>query len=144
MRTRNETRSPDELKRARRGLSAPTYRPGNSQSPGAVPHLRRALGNQAVGEAIQTKLAVGPVDDPYEREADRMAARIMRARANPAVPSDIVAHRGGNGGRPTRLIPGSDVRESLLPTAQPLKLAILETPIPVHGSRHPLVTFVLH
>jgi hypothetical protein len=43
--------------------------------------LARDLGNQAVGEAVQTKLAVGPVDDPHERQADRMAEQVMRMPA---------------------------------------------------------------
>jgi hypothetical protein len=45
--------------------------------------LQRTLGNQAMlrflhARAIQPKLTVGPADDAYEREADRMADAVMR------------------------------------------------------------------
>ena len=39
--------------------------------------LQRAYGNRAVTRLIQTKLTVGPVGDRYEREADRVAERVM-------------------------------------------------------------------
>jgi len=38
--------------------------------------LQGAAGNQAVQRLLQTKLAVGTVDDEYEREADRVAAQV--------------------------------------------------------------------
>ena len=48
--------------------------------------LQRQLGNQATTRLIvQAKMNVGPVDDKYEREADQMAASVMRQlNANPA------------------------------------------------------------
>ncbi|MCL4507517.1 MAG: DUF4157 domain-containing protein [Chloroflexi bacterium] len=57
-------------------------------NPGQVLHLQRAIGNRAVSRliagrraAIQAKLTVGAADDPYEREADRVATQVMSANA---------------------------------------------------------------
>jgi Skp family chaperone for outer membrane proteins len=51
-------------------------------SPVQILQLQRTLGNRAVGQllqrAIQAKLTVGPVDDPYEEEADHVADQVMR------------------------------------------------------------------
>ncbi len=51
-------------------------------------HLQRTIGNRAVGQllsqrqaAIQAKLTVGAADDPYEREADRVASQVMSMSA---------------------------------------------------------------
>ena len=48
-----------------------------------IGRLQRALGNSGMHRllrsgAIQAKLTVGPADDQYEREADRMADEVMR------------------------------------------------------------------
>jgi hypothetical protein len=59
------------------------------QGPGGVratvDRLQRAVGNRGVHRLLQTqtrliqpKLTVGPADDQYEREADRVAADVMR------------------------------------------------------------------
>ena len=79
-------------------------------SPVAMLSLQRAIGNQAVGRligrpvqfkeaepaphrhtrpggALQPKLMVGAADDPYEHEADRMAAQVMRM---PTLPAGVV------------------------------------------------------
>jgi hypothetical protein len=40
--------------------------------------LQRKAGNATVNRLIQTKLTVGRADDPYEREADRVAGEVMR------------------------------------------------------------------
>lgn len=62
-------------------------------------HLQRAIGNRALGQllsnpsrsransapAIQTKLQVGPANDKYEQEADRVADSVMRSMANPTL-----------------------------------------------------------
>ena len=60
--------------------------------PAKVLHLQRTIGNRAVGQllegrhrAIQTRLTVGAADDPYEREADRVASQVMSSSA----PSDV-------------------------------------------------------
>jgi hypothetical protein len=61
--------------------------------------LQQTIGNRAVGQllsnaaragtgrapALQTKLQVGPVDDKYEREADKVADSVMRSMANPTL-----------------------------------------------------------
>ncbi len=54
-----------------------------------VLQLQRSIGNQAVyhlvaGGVLQTKLKVGPAGDSYEREADAVAAEVMR-NLEPAV-----------------------------------------------------------
>ena len=55
-----------------------------------IERLQHAAGNHAVhrlvSAAIQTKLTVGPADDEYEREADRVADEVMRM---PAAPQEI-------------------------------------------------------
>ncbi len=43
--------------------------------------LQRTVGNRAVRQILQAKLAVGPANDHYEREADHVAASIMREPA---------------------------------------------------------------
>ena len=50
--------------------------PGRA-TPGDILALQRAYGNRAVTRLIQAKLTVGPVGDRYEREADRVAERVM-------------------------------------------------------------------
>ena len=39
--------------------------------------MQRSLGNGAFGRVVQARLIVGPVGDPYEREADRVAEEVM-------------------------------------------------------------------
>src|SRR5262249_51218271 len=55
-------------------------------TPHDVLHLQRTIGNRTVTEllapkapVIQPKLTVGPADDPYEQEADRVAEQVMAA-----------------------------------------------------------------
>lgn len=77
----------EELRLARQAetdKAAPTtaqpanVRPG-AATPRGVLALQRRFGNRAVNQTIvQPKLQVGPADDPYEREADRMAERVVR------------------------------------------------------------------
>ncbi|NEQ11817.1 MAG: hypothetical protein F6K37_39915, partial [Moorea sp. SIO4E2] len=43
--------------------------------------LQRKLGNQAVNRLIQTKMQVGEPNDVYEKEADSVAAQVMRMAA---------------------------------------------------------------
>ena len=50
-------------------------------------HLQRTVGNRAVGRFLQAKLAISQPDDPYEREADRVADTVMRMPA-PAPPDE--------------------------------------------------------
>lgn len=63
--------------------------------------LQQTIGNQAVGRLIQAKLKVGQPEDKYEREADRVAERVMRMpepRTSPAttgLQSQINGLRGG-------------------------------------------------
>ncbi|AOY79962.2 DUF4157 domain-containing protein [Moorena producens JHB] len=45
--------------------------------------LQRKLGNQAVNRLIQTKMQVGEANDVYEKEADTVAAQVMRMAAPP-------------------------------------------------------------
>jgi hypothetical protein len=62
------------------------------RGPGVV-ELQRSIGNQAVyrlvaGGVLQAKLQVGPAGDSYEREADRVAAEVMRNLAPSVTPDD--------------------------------------------------------
>ncbi|WP_293024500.1 DUF4157 domain-containing protein [Moorena sp. SIO3I8] len=45
--------------------------------------LQSIIGNQAVNRLIQTKMQVGEPDDVYEKEADTVAAQVMRMPAPP-------------------------------------------------------------
>ena len=73
----------------RRRPPAATGTPAVRMHSGAAPlvGLQRAAGNRAVsrllaaGGVLQAKLVVGPADDVYEREADRVADEVMRAPA---------------------------------------------------------------
>ena len=40
--------------------------------------LQRKIGNQAIGQLLQTKLTINQPGDPYEQEADSVAERVMR------------------------------------------------------------------
>ncbi len=73
-----------------------------SNGPGAAPRaqlmrtLQRSVGNTRVanliGRQIQTKLSVGEVDDPQEREADRVAETVTQpgSKSEDSVPRQIV------------------------------------------------------
>lgn len=53
-----------------------------ANGPGSILALQRKAGNRATAELLrrgQARLEVGPVDDPYEREADMVAARVGAA-----------------------------------------------------------------
>lgn len=46
--------------------------------------LQRQRGNHYVQQVVQAKLMLGPPEDHYEREADRIAEQVMRGTAQPA------------------------------------------------------------
>ena len=53
-----------------------------SARPAPAPvHKPKSIGNQASLGRLQTKLTIGAVDDPLEREADAVADRVMRTPA---------------------------------------------------------------
>ncbi|MCX6676987.1 MAG: DUF4157 domain-containing protein [Methanothrix sp.] len=61
--------------------------PAGSRKEAAL-SLQRAKGNRFVqGMAVQAKLMVGPADDQYESEADRVAEQVMRT------PETVALHR---------------------------------------------------
>jgi hypothetical protein len=70
---------------ARPAVKTPLMRPSIQKAPGntAGRTWPAVFGNQATLRRLQAKLAVGPVDDPLEREADRAAEQVMRAGAAP-------------------------------------------------------------
>src|SRR3954451_11237971 len=72
--------------RSREPVSGPGARRERSPEPaGEVPKILEvgaALGNRATaallgGGLLQRKVAIGPADDPLEREADRLADRVL-------------------------------------------------------------------
>lgn len=69
----------------RAASSGPAYVPANS--------WRRSLGNR--GSILQTKLKVGAVNDPLEKQADRVADRVVRgvAPAETTMPAAAGLHR---------------------------------------------------
>jgi hypothetical protein len=67
-----------------RAATRPAAR-GVMHARGGVGQLQRALGNRGMSRLlrsgpVQAKLAVGPVNDEYEREADHVAESVMRMR----------------------------------------------------------------
>lgn len=48
---------------------------------GRLLSLQQSAGNRAVTRLVQAKLLVGPVDDPYERQADRIASLVTGGRS---------------------------------------------------------------
>jgi hypothetical protein len=89
-------RQPAQAQRAdpQRSAGRPE-RQGAVQARAGIERLQRALGNRGMTRllrsgAIQAKLAVGPADDEYEREADRVADEVMRM---PDPTSTVTAQR---------------------------------------------------
>jgi hypothetical protein len=72
----------------------PSLRSALSTPSAALTQLQRAVGNCAMHRmlraAVQPKLTVGPADDEYEREADRVAESVMRMPAPPADGEDTI------------------------------------------------------
>ncbi|MFN8494540.1 MAG: DUF4157 domain-containing protein [Caldilineaceae bacterium] len=61
---------------------------------GRAAHLQRTLGNRALGQLIvQAKLTLGPVNDPYEQEADRVAKQVVQ-QVNQPQPAATPANSG--------------------------------------------------
>jgi hypothetical protein len=58
--------------------------------PDDVLQLQRAYGNRAVAGLIQAKLVVGPANDRYEQEADRMADYVVK-QAGPVAPATVAS-----------------------------------------------------
>jgi hypothetical protein len=80
---RTVTRRPDIAPIARASLDSAL----------GVLELQRWVGNQAVyrliaGGVLQAKLQVGPADDSYEREADQVAAEVMRNLSPSVAPEE--------------------------------------------------------
>ena len=55
---------------------------GRALSPAQVLALQQMQGNRAVSDLLQRKVTVGPADDAYEREADRVAAQVVSGPAS--------------------------------------------------------------
>jgi hypothetical protein len=82
-----------------------------------VLRLHRAIGNQAVRRLLQPKLTVGAPEDAYEREADRVAERVMRMpearpKGNCSCGGSCVECRAGQTGR------GHGPHEAITPLIQ--------------------------
>src|SRR5262249_27968881 len=67
--------------------SSPATETADAQPPSAQPSGSEAPDEQPA-PAVQAKLAVGPADDPLEREADAVAERVMRMPARIAAPRE--------------------------------------------------------
>ena len=75
------TRHDDSQRRhLRRLLSRP-----ESSGPNDILSLQRTVGNRATARFVQAKLHVGPTNDRYEREADRVARQVTAMRDVPSV-----------------------------------------------------------
>lgn len=74
-RTTSTTMSGDQQ---RVSITANDRKPGIPLTPGNLRFLQRNAGNNAVGALLQAKLKVGQSGDKYEREADRIADKVMR------------------------------------------------------------------
>lgn len=51
--------------------------PGKEAAPPGLAGLQQTVGNRAVQRLLQAKLTVGPANDQYEQEADRVAGQVM-------------------------------------------------------------------
>ena len=71
---------------------------------------------------LQAKLAVGPVDDPLEHEADRIAERVMASSAaDPAGAAPVRAQRAGGDGTGSMETAPPSVESTLAATGRPLE-----------------------
>ncbi len=67
---------------------------------GVLDQVQQQAGNQAVqGYFLQAKLAVSEPDDPYEQEADQVAAKVMRMPTEKPVPPRVSRLSGGVQGK---------------------------------------------
>jgi hypothetical protein len=73
---------------------APERWPAASPAPAPLVPLQQSIGNRAVGRLIQAKLKVGRPGDRLEREADRVADKVMRM-PDGAAPAAIAARSTG-------------------------------------------------
>lgn len=84
------------LQHEKHGRQSQAGQRGRNQAPSSVDSPQRlasAMGNRAFGHMLQAKLAVSAPSDQYEREADRVADRVMRM-ASPAKPAPMRTPRG--------------------------------------------------
>lgn len=77
----HQTAQPQRADPQRCGLHRAPQGPSFVRS--GITRLQSTAGNRAIhrflsSSAIQPKLTVGPADDEYEREADRVAGEVMR------------------------------------------------------------------
>lgn len=84
--------------REKRGNRTQTDPRGRTQAPtttgaGLPQRLASAIGNRALGRVLQAKLTVGPSNDRYEREADRVADQIL-GMISPPKPAASETPRG--------------------------------------------------
>lgn len=75
-----EVEKPEMISQSPRGLTAISgaAAPGIPITSQNIRYLQRTIGNKAVGQLIQARLAVGKPNDKYEREADRVAEQVMK------------------------------------------------------------------
>ena len=75
---------------SRRPTQGSTLAPQHASGPTRL--LQQSLGNQGVLRRMEAGLRINDVNDPAEREADRVAAAVMAAPAGDARP-DRAKHR---------------------------------------------------
>jgi hypothetical protein len=68
---------------ARTPVLTPVPQKGADSFEAEVLRLQSTMGNRATMLFLQAKLAIGPVDDPYEREADRAAEAVTGGLSEP-------------------------------------------------------------
>jgi len=68
-----------------RPLAAPVHTADGGASPLAQGMVKSAPPRIGLGLAVQRKVLIGPPDDPYEREADRVAAHVTAGEAAPPI-----------------------------------------------------------
>jgi hypothetical protein len=79
----SKSKQKDNIFTKKNNNTASKYNNQNLSTNNNLFHLQQAMGNQALqhiikSNQIQTKLRVSQQDDPYEREADKMAEQVMR------------------------------------------------------------------
>jgi hypothetical protein len=85
---RSSTSQPNKSQQIQHAQSDPTLTAKSEQS--RLLAMQQSMGNRAVqrllsSQAIQAKLTVGSVNDPYEQEADRVAQQVMNPSSHEAV-----------------------------------------------------------
>ena len=83
--TRNHQANPQKQPTDARQACLPQQAVTPTSSTHPTLQLQQQIGNRAVGSLLQAKLTIGQPNDPYEKEADRIAAQVVDRIHTPAL-----------------------------------------------------------